>query len=331
MQQPSSFRLAALCGAAVFMAVSVASALFAPAALAQSGSNRPARLIVPLQAGSSNAMVTRIIAPHLSAALGQTFVVENKVGGNGVIGAMEVVRAAPDGTTLLAGSNSPMAANVAFMKSMPYDPRRDLTPVAGLAQTHWVLLVKPTAPIHTMAEFIAYAKARPGKVSVGYSTTAVQTQIATIGKLGGVQLLPVPYKGAPATITDVTGGTLDATLTDPGNASAQVKGGTLRAVAVSSGKRNPNYPDWPAISETLPDYDFRAWNAIAGPPGMARDLVLRLSNAVADALKKPEVIEGYSHHGSSTLIMSADALRKFIETETDKWARLAKEANIQPE
>ena len=150
-------------------------------------------------------------------------------------------RSAPDGNTLLLGSLSPLATNVALVKNLPYDPRRDLTPIAGVSVTNWVLMVKASSPVRTLAEFVAHAKQKPGSVSIGYSTTTVQVQIATLNKMAGIELLAVPYKGTPATITDVLGGSLDATLADPGQALAQVKGGRLRALAVSSLKRNPGH------------------------------------------------------------------------------------------
>jgi tripartite-type tricarboxylate transporter receptor subunit TctC len=267
----------------------------------------------------------------MTTVLSQTFVIDNKAGGNGLIGTQDVVRAAPDGLTLLLASNSPLAANVAFVKNMPYDPRRDLTPIAGASLTNHVLMVKANSPMKTLAEFIAYAKQRPGKVSVGYSTTSVQLQIATLSKMAGIELLAVPYKGSPATITDVIGGALDATLTDPGNALAQVKGGHLRALAVSSLKRNPTTPDWPAISETLPGFDFPSWNALMGPAGMPRELVQRLSSAVMQAQKQKDVVDKLAVAGTTPLIMGPDELKAFMEAETTKWVKLAREANIQPE
>lgn len=307
-----------------------ASALPA-SAFAQVSSRRVLRMVVPLPAGTSNDTVARVLAPYLSTLLGQSVIVDNRAGGNGIIGTMEVVRAAPDGQTLLLGSLSPLAINVALVKNLPYDPRRDVTPIAGVSLTNWVLMVKSGSPMRTLADFIAYAKQRPGKVSMGYSTSAVQVQIATLGKLAGIELLPVPYKGTPASLTDVINGALDATLTDPGNALAQVKGGRLHALAVSSLKRNPVVPDWPAISETLPGFDFPAWNALVGPPGMPAELVKRISGAVNQALKEKDVVERYAAHGTTPLIMSPEELKAFIETETAKWVRLAREGNIQPE
>jgi len=292
---------------------------------------RTTRVVVPLPAGSSNDYVTRVLMPYVGNILGQNFVVDNKAGGNGVIGTLEVVRAAPDGLTLLCASNSPLAVNVALVKNMPYDPVRDLTPIAGTSLTNHVLMVKANSPIRTVADFIQHAKQNPGKVSIGYSTTSVQVQIATLNKLAGIQLLAVPYKGSPATITDVVGGVLDATLTDPGNALAQVKGGNLRALGVSSLKRNPVTPDWPAISETLPGFDFPSWNALMGPAGLPRDLVNRLSAAVIQALKQKEVADKYAIHGTTPLILGPDELKAYIAGETAKWVKAAREANVQPE
>ena len=292
---------------------------------------RPVRVVVPLPAGSSNDYATRMLLNLVGAVNGQNYFVDNKPGGNGGIGTLDVVRSAPDGYTLLCGSNSPLAANVAFVKNMGYDPRKDLTPIAGVSLTNHVLMVKSDSQIRTFADFIAYAKARAGKVSVGYSTTAVQTQIATMNHLAGIQLLPIPYRGSPATITDVIGGNLDATLTDPGNAQAQVKAGQLRALAVTSIKRNPTTPDWPAISETLPGFDFPSWNAIVGPAGMSSELVARLSEVVMRVQKQPELIEKYANHGTTPFVMGPGDLKAFIESETTRWVRLAREAKIRPE
>jgi tripartite-type tricarboxylate transporter receptor subunit TctC len=312
-------------------AVGLAVMLPAPAIWAQSSAGRQIRVIVPLPAGSSNDTSTRAQAPILAQFLGQPVVIDNKAGGGGIIGTMEVVKAQPDGLTLMAGSLSPLATNVALVKNMPYDPRRDLTPIAGSTLTNHVLVVRADSPIRTFADFIAYAKQRPGKVSVGYSTSLVQLQIASINKRAGVDLLPVPYKGAPATVTDTIGGVLDATMANPGPTIEMVKGGRLRALAVTSLKRNAVTPDWPAISETLPGFDFGAWNAWVGPAGMPRDLVNRLSSAIAQTLRRPEVVQQLALEATQPLIMGPDEVKAYIEAEVSKYVRLAKEAGIQPE
>jgi tripartite-type tricarboxylate transporter receptor subunit TctC len=182
-----------------------------------------------------------------------------------------------------------------------------------------------------MSEFIAYAKQRPGKVSVGSTTSSVQTQIATLNKLGGIDLLVVPYKGIPATITDVIGGSLDATLVDLAKAMAQAKAGKLVPIAVTSIKRNPLVPDWPAVSETLPGFDFPSWVGLVGPAGMSKELVDKLNAAVAQALRHPDVAARLSTIGMTPMLMSAEQFKGVIAEETVKWIRLAREANIQPE
>jgi len=268
---------------------------------------------------------------HLTAITNQNYIVENKAGANSVIGTQEVVRAAPDGNTLLCAALSALAVNVALVRNLPYDPLKDLTLIGGVSMTNHVLMVKAGSPIKTLGEFIAYAKKNPGKISVAHSTTTVQVQIASLEKLAGIQLLPVPYKGVPGTITDVIGGVLDATLLDHGNALAQVRGGMMRALAVTSLKRNPVSPEWPAISETLPGYDFSSWIALVGPAGMPREMVSRLSDAVERALKQKELVEHYASTGTVPLIMDPDELHSFMHSEIGKWVRLAREANIQAE
>jgi tripartite-type tricarboxylate transporter receptor subunit TctC len=311
-----------------FQALLLGMAL-AGSALAQSG--RPIRMIVPLPAGTATDLAARVLGQQMSTVLGQPIVVDNKPGANGTIGVMEMVRSAPDGHTLLLGSQSPLATNVAMVKNLAYDPRKDFSPINGFGETMHVLMVKPGFPAKTMSEFVAYAKQRPGKVSVGSTTSSVQTQIATLNKLGSIDLLVVPYKGIPATITDVIGGSLDATLVDLANAMAQAKAGRLVPIAVTSIKRNPLVPDWPAVSETLPGFDFPSWVGLVGPAGMPKELVDKLNAAVAQALRHPDVAARLSTIGMTPMLMSAEQFKTVIAEETTKWIRLAREANIQPE
>ncbi len=310
-------------------AMGLGLALPSSSLLAQSGRN--IRMIVPLPAGTSNDFATRTIAPFMGQALGQNIIVENKAGANGTIAMADLMRSQPDGLTLLCGSLSPLATNVAFVKNLPYDPRRDVTAIAGSTLTNHVLVVRADSPFKTFGDFIAFAKKNPGKVDIGVSTSIVRLQIATINKLAGVFLIPIPYRGTPATITDVLGGTLHATLTDPGNALAQVNGGAMRALAVTSLKRNPATPDWPAISETLPGFDFPSWNAYVGPAGMAKELVNQLAAAIAQAQKNPEVIKQLGNNGTIPLVMGPDQTKAYIASEVAKYQRLAKEAGLQPE
>lgn len=311
-------------------AMALPFAYTATRSFAQANAGRPIRMVVPLPAGSGNDFVARVITPAVSKILGQNIIVDNKPGANGTIGAMEVVRAAPDGLTLLCATNSHLATNMALVKNMPYDPRRDLTPLGGAVSVAQVLLVKASAPYKTLPEFIAHAKGNPGKVSVGFSTSIVKMQFATLAKMAGIDLLMVPYKGAPAAANDVIGGVLDATLEIPGVAIGHVKAGTLRAL-VSMSKRSDLLPDVPPAADTLPGFDFPLWNGFVGPAGMPRELVLRLGSAIAQAQRQPEVDQQLRTAGQPPFIIEPDALKTYIEAEVTKYMRLAKQAGIEPE
>ena len=306
-------------------------ALTTATALAQSYPSRPVRMIVPFPAGTATDLAARMMGQQLSTALGQPFVVDNKPGAGGSIAAMEVVRAAPDGYTLLFSSNSAISSNVALLKNIPYDPTKDFSPIAAIGDNMLVLMVKPGFPARTTQEFVSYVKQRPGKVNAGYGSSSSQVSIAMLNKLAGLDTLSVPYKGIPLAVNDVLGGTLNFTFVDIGNAMAQAKGGTLRAIGVTSAKRNALMPDWPALSEALPGFDITAWFAMVGPAGLPRDVVDKLNAATAQGLKQPELKDRLATVGITPMPMTPEQLKTFIATEITKWTRIVKDANIQPE
>ena len=317
-----------------FLAVGVALALavVASSAFAQSGfPARPIRMVVPFPPGTATDMAARVISQQLATSLGQPVVIDNKPGAGGSIAAMEVIRSAPDGYTLLFSSNSAIASNVALIRNIPYDPNKDFSPVAGTGETALVLLVKAGFPVKNLKELIAYLREHAGKVSAGYGSSSSQISIATFDKLSGVQTLLVPYKGIPLAINDVLGGTLDYTFGDIGNALAQVKGGNMRALGVTSARRTPLMADVPAISEVLPGFDITAWFAIVGPAGIPKDVVDKLNAATTQVLKTHDMKERLAQIGLTPMPMAPEPLKGFIGTEIVKWTRLAREANIQPE
>ncbi len=313
------------------LGVSLGLVLATGAGLAQSYPAKPVRLVVPFPSGSATDLAARVVGQQLGTALGQPFVVDNKPGAGGSIAAMEVIRAAPDGYTLLFSSNSAISSNVALLKKIPYDPNKDFSPVTGIGETMLVLLVKPGFPAKNLQEFVAYIKQRPGKVSAGYGSSSSQVSIAMLNKLAGADSLAVPYKGIPLAVNDVLGGTLDYTFADIGNALAQTKGGALRALGVTSTKRNALAPDWPAISEVLPGFDITAWFAMVGPAGLPKEVVDKLDGATELALKQPDLKAKLATIGISPMPMPPDQLKTFIGTEIVKWTRIVKDANIQPE
>jgi tripartite-type tricarboxylate transporter receptor subunit TctC len=320
-------------------AAACALALGAPPAFAQATStssgqafpSKPIRMLVPFPAGAATDMAARVIGQQLSTVLGQPVVVDNKPGAGGSIAAMEVVRAAPDGYTLMFASNSAISSNVALLKKIPYDPNKDFSPVAGTGETALVLMVKSGFPVKNLRELIAYIKSHPGKVNAGYGSSSSQISIATFDKLAGVETLLVPYKGIPLAINDVLGGTLDYTFADIGNALAQVKGGNMRALGVTASKRTPLMPDVPAIAEVLPGFDITAWFGIVGPAGMPKDVVDKLNAATTQVLRAPDMKERLATIGLTPMPMAPEPFKGFIASEIVKWTRLAREANVQPE
>ncbi len=298
-------------------------------ASAQTFPTKPVRLIVPFPPGTGTDVAARVVAQKLQASLGQSFVVENRPGAGGSIGAMEVVRAAPDGYTLLFSSNSALSSNVALLKTMPYDPGKDLTPIAGVGITTLALMVKPEHPARNVREFIAWVKQRPGKVSAGYGSSSAQVPIAMLNKGAGLDVLSVAYKGIPLAVTDVIGGTLDFAFVDIGNAIAQSKGGTLRALAVVTEKRHALVPDWPPMAEVLPGFDVSGWVAVAGPAGMSPRIVDTLNAAISAAANSPEARQTLGKAGFAPLITTPAEIKAFVAAETVKWIQLAKDANIE--
>jgi tripartite-type tricarboxylate transporter receptor subunit TctC len=312
-------------------AAGAAMALAAGPALAQNYPEKTVRMVVPFPPGSATDMAARVVAQQLQASLGQPFVVDNKPGAGGSIAGAEVVRAAPDGYTLLFSSNSAVASNVALLKSIPYDPMKDFTPIAGIGENMLVLMVKSSFPAKNLAEFVAHAKARPGKLSAGYGSSTSQVSISLLNKLAGLDTASIPYKGIPLAVNDVIGGTTDFTFVDLGNALAQSKGGNLRPIAVTSDKRNPLVPDWPTIQESYPGFDIRAWFAVVGPANMPKPVVDKLHAALVKALAQADTKERFAAIGIAPMPMAPDKLHGFMGSEIAKWQRLAKEANVQPE
>jgi len=298
---------------------------------AQSFPQKQIRMVVPFPPGSATDLAARIMGQQISSALGQPVVIDNKPGASGSIAAMEVIRSSPDGYTLLFSSNSAISSNVALLKKIPYDPTKDFTPVVGIGENMLVLVTKSNSQFKNLPELITYAKQNPGKLSAGYGSSSSQVCIAMLNKLGGIEIMSVPYKGIPLAINDVMGDTLDFTFADIGNALAQTKGGTMKSLGVTAPKRSTLAPEWPAIAETLPGFDITAWFAIVGPAGMPKEAVNKISSVAIASLKKTDVKEKLAAIGLAVMPLTPDQLQSFISTEITKWTRLVKEANIQAE
>lgn len=315
------------------VAVSVAAVLLpagAPAS-AQAWPAKPLKFIVPFPAGSATDSIARMVGQEMAQSLGQAIVVENKPGAGGSIAAEQVARSAPDGYTLLVGTNTQFAANVSLYRKLPYNPVVDFAPVARFTTQPTVLVVGTGFPAKTLAEFVGRARANPNKLSGGYGSASTQVVIAKLRGAAAIDVVDVPYKGIPQSVVDVIAGTLDFAVVDLGTGLTQARGGKVRALAVTSAQRSPLAPDWPAFAETYPGFDVFGWHALVAPAGTPSDIVQRLYEASAKAVAKKEIVEALANLGITPAPLNPDELGRFIKSDIAYWAELIKAAGIQPE
>ncbi|MFY9315578.1 MAG: tripartite tricarboxylate transporter substrate binding protein [Burkholderiales bacterium] len=298
---------------------------------AQGYPSKPVKLVVPFPAGSATDQIARVIGQELQGALGQPFVVDNKPGAQGTIAAEGVAKSAPDGYTLMVSTNTPQAAAPALFKQLRYDPVKDFAPVARLGTISFMLMVPADFPAKSFKEFLAYAKANPGKLSGGYGSAGSQVSQAMMRSMGKVDFVDVPFKGLPEAITNVMGGSISFTFADLANALAQQKGGKLKGLAVTSERRSPLAPEVPAIAEELKGYELIAWFALMAPAGTPKEIVQVLFDATSKSLRKNEIKEKFALLGTDVAPMDPVQLEAFIKSEIAKWGKMAKEAGIQPQ
>lgn len=309
----------------------IAALALATSVAAQTYPSKPIRLVTQGPAGSLSDNIVRAIGKVLGESMGQPVVIDNKPGGDGVIAAADVQKAAPDGYTLLFATNSPMAAVPAMKKNPPYDPVADFTPITNVGHFTFFLFVNASVPAKTLPQLLAYAKANPGKLSYGSGNSTGIVGMAQILSLAKVNMLHVPYKGEPQAITDLVGGRIDMMWATPTTGLSLVKDGKLRAVATSLKERSPMLPEVPTIYETLPQFSIVSWGAIYGPAGMPRELVQRLNRELVAAMKKPEVVSAMERQGVALSPSTPEQLAAYLKEQIEAWKRTVAIAGIQPE
>jgi tripartite-type tricarboxylate transporter receptor subunit TctC len=314
-------RLAA--GAAALSAV-------ARIARAQSYPARPVRIVVGFAAGGTGDILVRLIGQRLSERLGQTFVVDNRPGGGGNISTEVVVRAPPDGYTLLQVGTS-HAINTALYK-LDFDLIRDIIPVAGIARAHLVMLVHPSFPARTVPEFIAHAKANPGKINMASAGSGSSPRLAgeLFKLMTGIDMVHVPYRGGAPAMSDLIAGQVQVMFSNL-PAVEYIRAGKLRALAVTTATRSDELAEVPTVGEFVPGYEASAWYGLGAPKGTPAEIVETLNKETNAALADPTIKARLADFGGRALVGSPVDFGRLIAEETEKWAKVVKFANIKVE
>ena len=292
---------------------------------------RPVHLLHGFGAGAAPDIIARLMAQRLSERLGQTFIVESRSGASGTIATEAVVQAPPDGYTLLLTLAS-NAVNGSLYEKLDYDFIRDIAPVATIARGPFVMEVNPSLPAKTVPEFIAYARANPGKINMGSAGTGDLTQISgeLFKMLTGVNLFDVPYRGVEV-ISGLIGGQVQVYFGPLVSSIAHIKAGRLRALAVTTATRSPALPDVPTVREFVPGYEASAWQGIGAPKNTPTEIIEKLNREVNAALAEPEMQLRLANLGEVPLVMTPVEFGRFITDETEKWGKVIRAANIKAE
>jgi len=303
------------------------------AALAQAYPSKPIRLVSPFPHGGSVDVVARLLSAKLSESLGQQMVVDNRSGASGVIGTEAVLNAAPDGYTLLVNT-IPFVSNQFLMPRVSYDPLRDFVAVSLVASAPSFVTVHPSLPVRSIQELIAYARARPGQVF--YSAAGVGTNPHIAGELfnllAGINIVAVQFKGGGPADTALIAGDVQATFGNVSQEIGHVKAGRMRALAVTSAKRNSAMPELPTVAEAgLPGYEFDTWFVIAAPKGTPRAIVDTLHSHIRKVLGTPEQVKFWEERGFTVIAGSPEEATAYLEAEQKKWGRVIKERGIKAE
>jgi tripartite-type tricarboxylate transporter receptor subunit TctC len=301
-------------------------------ASAQAYPSRPVRIIVPVPPGGALDILARLTGQWLSDHLGQPFVIENRPGGGTNIGVEAVVRAPADGYTLLLIPGS-VTANATLYQHLTFDFIRDIVPIAMISSLPLVMIVNTSNPAKTVPEFIAWAKANPGKVSMASGGTGSTSHIGgeLLKLMTGIDMLHVPYRGGAPAITDLMGGTVQVYFSPLPESISNIKAGKIRALAVTTAKRSQALPDVPTIGESVPGFEANTWQGIGAPKGTPADIIDKLNSAINDGLADPKYKSRFNDLGAETFAGSPADFGKFIVDYTEKWAKVIRAAGVKAE
>jgi tripartite-type tricarboxylate transporter receptor subunit TctC len=315
----------------LFPLAAATSAIAMPFAAGAQGTypSKTVRIIVPFSAGSGTDILARLVAEQLTKSLGQTFVVENKQGADGILGSDQVAKASPDGYLLGVIPSSPIVMNPALYPNMPFDPVKDLTPVASMAAVGCVLGVQPSLPINNVAELVAYARANPGKLNYAAGSTFTHLAGEMFKYLSGTDMVAIPYKGTAPQVTAMLGNEVQV-IFDPFLGVAHIKSGRIRPLAVTSSRRSSVFPDLPTLAEAgLKDYQVETWIAMFAPPGTHKSIVDTLNAAVGRAIDSPDIKARLAGLSYEAITETPEQFGRRIVADKARWAKIVADANFK--
>jgi tripartite-type tricarboxylate transporter receptor subunit TctC len=316
------------------LAASLLAALAPDTALAQGSAYpaKPIRFVVPFPPGGGTDILSRALAQKLSESLGQQVIIDNRPGAGGNIGADLAAKAAPDGYTLVMGQTSNLAINPTLFAKMPYDAAKDFAPITLVTAASLVVVVPQTSSIRSIRDLIAQAKEKPG--SINFASPGNGTVGHLVGEMfkrqAGIDMVHVPYKGAAPALTDLLGGQVSVYFASGPVAAGQLKGGRIRAIAVTGGKRSPTMPEVPTVAESgLPGFDASSWYGVLAPAGTPKEIITKLHAESVKAMQSPDLKERMTAEGGEPIGSTPAEFAAFIRSETVKWARVIREAGAK--
>jgi tripartite-type tricarboxylate transporter receptor subunit TctC len=312
--------------------LAVVAFALAPVATGQAWPTKPIKLVAPSTPGDAPDVIARMVAEKLSIALGQQVVVDNKPGAGGVVGSDAVAKSAPDGYTLIMGNAGSHGINAAVYSKLPYDIQRDFAPVSQVAIAPNVMVINPNVPAQSVAEFIAYAKSQPGKLSYasGGNGSSAHMSMELFKSMAGLDIQHIPYKGSSPALTDVVAGQVVVFIGNMPPTVPLVKAGKLRALGVTTKSRSALMPELPTIAEAaLPGYETVAWFGVLAPAGTPPDVVNRLSHEIAKIAKSPEMREKLLAMGAEPVGSTPEEFKGVIDRDIAKWKPLAQKVGIK--
>jgi tripartite-type tricarboxylate transporter receptor subunit TctC len=317
----------------IHLAVLASLAAFAVApAQGQSYPARPVTIVVPFAAGGGSDLLARLVAQKLEEKLGKPFIIENRPGAGTSLAAMQAVRSTPDGYTLMQATSSTMAINVTMSKKMPYEPLKDLVPVALLSSSPFFLVVKNDSPVKTVADLIALAKAKPNGLNYGSGGPGSMHHLSTelLQSLAGIQMTHVPYKATPPAMNDLIAGHIQVLFGDTTSTLPMIQQGNVRGVAVTTAKRSPAAPDIPTVAETVPGFESASWQMLVAPGATPPEVIALLNREVHAIFSDPAVIQELTKRGIGPAITGTPAeVNEFVKQEIVRWSDVVRRAGLE--